>query len=119
MVTGRGLSMREVARRHGVTPTAVRYCLRGAGVAPQPTVRYATMIPWKVRVAHNNATIVRRLRKLARMQAGEQLPEETEKAIKGWVQWLVDNQFVVIYDSEGGFGYAMRTPADGSALVRP
>jgi hypothetical protein len=115
-----GRTLKSVADEYGATRQAVSNCLRGAGVgAPNAVQPYKDWIPWRVRVPHNNDKIVRKLRRYARMQMGEQFrPGETAN-LNRWIERMHQLGVVIDYHPEVGFMYVPRRPDEPSdAIIR-
>jgi hypothetical protein len=112
-----GRTLKSVADEYGATRQAVSNCLRGAGVgAPNAVQPYKD---WRVRVPHNNDKIVRKLRRYARMQMGEQFrPGETAN-LNRWIERMHQLGVVIDYHPEVGFMYVPRRPDEpNDAIIR-
>lgn len=113
--------MQSVADEYGASRQAVSNCLREAGIgAPNAIQPYKNWIPWKVRVAHNNDKIVRKLRRYARMEMGEQFRPGEVANLHRWIQRMRDLDVLIDYHPEVGFMYVPRRSDEArDAIVRP
>lgn len=78
--------------------------------------RWKDLIPWRVSIAHQDATEVKLLRMAGRRRAGLTLPAADESRLDFWLAKLKQNgRPVVAYypDTKDGFTYHARVPEDG------
>jgi hypothetical protein len=121
LVVREGRTLQSVADEYGASRQAVSNCLRGAGIgAPNAIQPYKDWIPWKVRVAHNNDKIVRKLRRYARMEMGEQFRPGEIANLHRWIGRMQALDVVIDYHPEVGFMYVPRQPHEArDAIIRP
>lgn len=120
-----GMTQQEIAdetfRRTGerVTRAAVSAALARAGAPPMRN-RYAELLPWRVKVEHDNHYALRMLRAEARHRRGEQLPERELTRLETWRRTLLENGVVVHYDPDapGGFFYVKARKGVDTDLIR-
>lgn len=109
LIVQEGRTLQSVADEYGATRQAVSNCLRNAGLgAPGAIQPYKDWIPWRVRVPHNNDKIVRKLRRYARMQMGEQFRPGEIANLHRWIQRMQALGVVIDYHPEVGFMYVPR-----------
>lgn len=97
--------------RKRVHRSTVSAAISRAGLS-EPQNRYDTEIPWRVNGKHLRDYQPRMLRLLGRRRAGETLNELEDSRLDNWLQMLEDDNAVVAYDPEVGFGYVDRSPED-------
>lgn len=121
LVVDEGRTLQSIADEFGASRQAVSNRLREAGVgAPKAIQPYKDWIPWRVRVAHNNDKIVRKLRRYARVQMGESFRPGEVANLSRWIGQMRSLGVVIDYHPEVGFMYVPRRsdePAD--AIIRP
>lgn len=115
-----GLSTSQVAHQYGTSRQAVSHCLRRQGVrAPRRVDPYRDVIPWRVKVKHNNHKILGRLRRYARFRLGDQSLTNGElEQLHRWVAFLRNSRLVVDYNPEVGFFYTDRLPSEAREIIR-
>lgn len=115
----RGLSTSAVARQYGATRQAVTYCLRQNDARAPRAPMVQLRLPWQVRVAHNMAPEIRKLRILERIRLGLPVSDRQRRWAEAWAHFaLVEQGQVVDYDPQTGFSLVPRRPEDGDGLVR-
>lgn len=121
LVVQDGRTLQSIADEYGASRQAVSNCLRNAGHgAPNAIQPYKDWIPWRVRVTHNNDKIVRRLRRYARMQMGEEFRPGEQANLDRWIQRMQALGVVVDYHPEVGFMYVPRLPDEPrDSIIRP
>ena len=109
----------EAYRRHGrrVTRNAVTVAIHRAGLGGR-NPRHAEQIPWTVKLADQKEYDLWMLRVGARLAKGEEVSEDQRVRFARWEEKLRGSGRVVWYDSENGFQWVRRHPADGDGLVR-
>lgn len=120
-----GMTQQEIAdetyQRTGqkVTRAAVSAALARAGAPPMRN-RYPELLPWRVKVEHDNHYALRMLRAEARQRRGEELPEREVTRLETWKQTLTQNGVVVHYDPDapGGFFYVKARKNVDTDLIR-
>lgn len=92
-----------------ISMAAARY-----GLDPRRN-RWDRFLPWRVKAEHQVAKEAILLRKLGRREAGLENDERSDKWLDGWLIELREKDAVVDYypDTEEGFWYVPRLPADG------
>lgn len=111
LVVQEGRTLQSVADQYGASRQAVSNCLRAAGQgAPNAIQPYKDWIPWRVRVSHNNDKIVRKLRRFARLEMGEEFRPGEIANLRRWAERMRQLGVVVDYHPEVGFMYVPRRP---------
>lgn len=105
-----GWTMRVIADHYGVTPKAVAWALREAGLTGTRP-RYEDTLPWTVGAAHNQDWEAHMLRELGKKRAGKPAGHRG-KYLDEWLQGLTDRNTVVDYDRERGFFEVPRADTD-------
>lgn len=114
-----GVSTYMIARQFGTSRQAVTYCLRQNSVqAPADVARVHLELPWQVRVEHNMAPEIRKLRILQRIKQGLPASEKERRWAEVWAGALREMDRVVAYDPNHGFYLVQRKEIDGDELVR-
>jgi len=94
-----------------VSRTTVSAAISRAGLS-KPQSRYQETIPWRVKVEHIRDYPARMLRLLGRRMEGQVLNPTEANRLDSWLQQLLEDDAVVVYDPQSGFGYASRRPED-------
>jgi len=94
-----------------VSRTTVSAAISRAGLS-KPQSRYQETIPWRVKVEHIRDYPARMLRLLGRRMEGQVLNPTEANRLDSWLQQLLEDDAVVVYDPQSGFGYASRKPED-------
>lgn len=120
LVVEEGRTLQSVADEYGSSRQAVSNCLRNAGHgAPNAVQPYKEWIPWRVRVIHNNDKIIRKLRRYARMQLGEEFRPGEVANLQKWVDHMRTLNVVIDYHPDTGFMYVpRRSDEPKDALIR-
>lgn len=94
-----------------VSRTSVSAAISRAGLS-KPQSRFTETIPWRVKVEHIRDYPARMLRLLGRRREGQPLNEEETQRLDSWLEQLANDNAVVGYDPEVGFGYIDRCDDD-------
>lgn len=118
LVRDHGWSTYRIADEYGATRAAVTHCLRQLGIeSPRAPASYKEYIPWRVKVAHNEGVIIRKLRLWARAQMRLEVTPAQRQQLDQWEALMRD--YVVDYDAECGFAYVPRQPGEMGMVRRP
>lgn len=120
-----GMSLRDIAdwveaeTGEVVTPGGVSAALSRAGHA-LPQVRYADLIPWRVRMGHQKHLYARMLRLEGRRRAGGSLSPTQLRSLDAFLADLADSGGVINYlpEREPGWFIAPRRPGIDTDLIR-
>jgi hypothetical protein len=109
-----GVSIREVGERYGVSRQAVSNALGREGVQLGRGRAYSlkSVIPWRVRVAHEDDYHLRYLRLYGRKVNGLPLTAAQDRRLKAWCAAREEEETVVCYDPESGFSLDVRQAGD-------
>lgn len=101
-----------------VSRSAVSVALSRAGLTKR--VRYATTLPWRLKVQHSDAYDAYMLRLAGRMEQGKPLSPDEKKRFASWKRRLDEAGCVVHYEprSEQGFWWVPRRPGVDRGLIR-
>ena len=94
-----------------VSRSTVSAAISRAGLSETQN-RYTDEIPWRVSGQHLRDYQPRMLRLLGRRRAGETLNDLENSRLDNWLKMLAEDNAVVAYDPEVGFGYVDRSPED-------
>jgi hypothetical protein len=114
-----GFTHGQIANKYGVGRTAVATAMSRAGLT-EPK-RYREVIPWRVRMRHQDSYDLRMLRAYARIQAGDVTLDPVERhRCELWCARLEVSRVVVGYDEERqeGFYRVDKRPGIDTSVIR-
>jgi hypothetical protein len=123
----RGLTQQQIAdawyedsgervSRTTIAMAIKRYELKSSRTRP----RYEDVLPWRVRVQHRQAYDAQMLRLEGRRRHGHPMNPRQKAELTNWLRRLKEADAVVAYspDTEEGFFWVVRTPADDDIIRR-
>lgn len=124
----KGVSNEEIARAYGVTPQAISWQLRHAGVPViRDSERRRLMLPWAITGGLLATSPVRELIYHLEYQENPGMSDAKKDRLRKFYKRLAEFSVVLRYDPElppmpgrkyGGFEYVARTDADEDLILR-